>query len=106
MDWRFQIVVCVTILAVKLASGEICTQNVCEYHFDIRYASSMMYKGFKVVLDGTRLQYAPGQGANPNAVINPDDVITLDGVIREVISVNGQIPGPTIEIMEHSEVDI
>ena len=66
----------------------------------------MMYKGFKVILNGTRLQYAPGQGANPNAVINPDDVITLDGVPREVISVNGQIPGPTIDVLVDSEVRV
>ena len=36
--------------------------------------------------------------------VSADDVITLDGVPRNVIVVNGQFPGPAIEVMEGAQV--
>ena len=38
------------------------------------------------------------------APVSGDDLITGDGTTRPVIVVNGQLPGPTIEVMEGSQV--
>ena len=35
-----------------------------------------------------------------------DNVITADGVQRPLITINGVFPGPTLEVMEGSEVSI
>ncbi len=34
------------------------------------------------------------------------DVLTADGVKRNVIIINGQFPGPSIEVAEGSQVDL
>ncbi|XP_035674595.1 laccase-2-like [Branchiostoma floridae] len=38
--------------------------------------------------------------------VSADDVITADGVQRNVILVNGQFPGPAIEVMEGAQVAV
>ncbi len=37
-------------------------------------------------------------------VVPGDDVITADGFIRDLITINGQFPGPTLEVLEGAEV--
>ena len=37
-------------------------------------------------------------------VVDADDVITADGFIRDIIVINGQFPGPTLEVGEGSQV--
>jgi hypothetical protein len=36
----------------------------------------------------------------------PDDVITADGFVRSVITINGMFPGPTLEVMEGVQVSV
>ena len=38
------------------------------------------------------------------APMDKDQVITADGHVRNVITINGQFPGPNIEVMEGAEV--
>ncbi len=45
--------------------------------------------------------YDDQDGIEVNAT---DDVITADGVQRSLITINGVFPGPTLQIMEGSEV--
>ena len=73
----------------------------------------MVYRGpgklYEVKLNGTKLQVV--ETANnqlPDDVIgtyvNDSDVITGDGYRRTVFTINGQFPGPAIEVMEGSQV--
>jgi len=68
-------------------------------------------KVFNVQLNGTRLQVVENSlrvVADYSTIIgrtvNPDDVITTDGYSRDVIVINDQFPGPTIEVMEGVQV--
>ena len=36
--------------------------------------------------------------------VDPSEVHTADGVKKYIIEINGQFPGPTIEVMEGTEV--
>ncbi len=36
--------------------------------------------------------------------VDPSDVITADGVRRDILTVNGQFPGPNIEVLQGGEV--
>ena len=58
----------------------------------------------------------PGMGGNdrgmpgmagmimPGKVVSSDQINTLDGIPAEIVVVNDQFPGPTIEVMEGTEV--
>ena len=94
----------------------ICIKEVCEYKFVIQHARTMSYavgrKVYSVGLNGTQLQiignsYRP-EGNNDmfGQHVQPNDVITADGVVRTVITINGQFPGPTIEVAEGAEVSV
>lgn len=55
-----------------------------------------------VTLNNGRLFYTPEDGML--RLLQPADVVTLDGVQTKYIAINGQIPGPTIEVPLGSEV--
>jgi hypothetical protein len=112
--------VCVVLLLGVIPSilGQICTSDVCSYTWDVRWATTMTYrtpdgqKAFDVALNGTNLQivansYHPA-GSDPliGSFVDPSHVHTADGVKKYIIETNGQFPGPTIEVMEGSEVVI
>jgi Multicopper oxidase len=61
----------------------------------------MSYQGNDVVLNGTQLVYNGGQD-----IVSPDDVIVADGYPRTVIIINGQFPGPTIEVNAGTTVGV
>ena len=103
-----------------LASSEICYQSICEYELIISAQLSHIYKPpdfmqpgyFDVDLDGTDLriinntlrnneQYGPYIG---QMVSEPDKVVTLDGVKRLILTVNGQFPAPPLEVKEGAQV--
>ena len=54
--------------------------------------------------DGRLEIVGDGDGATSPVVVNPDDVITGDGYERKVITINGQFPGPAIEVTEGAKV--
>ena len=60
-----------------------------------------------VVLNNTDLQLVGNEKSDENVTgqyVNPDDVIMIDGYPRDVITINGKFPGPTIEVLEGTEV--
>lgn len=36
--------------------------------------------------------------------VDADDVITTDGITRNIYVINGQFPGPTLEVLEGAKV--
>ena len=103
-----------TLLAI-LVNAEICTDDICEYELVLRHTRTMVYKTtsrqYSVELNETnsRLQVLENL-ANPlpddviGTFVNGSDVITADGYRRTIVTINGQFPGPTIEVQEGSQV--
>ena len=67
---------------------------------------------FNVALNGTDLvvtenafRRAIDHPGSIGRVVPPDRVITADGYVRDVIVINDQFPGPTLEVMEGSQVN-
>ena len=107
------------ILSVGTIRCDICTESPCVYDFVIRSVMSMTYRTesllYNVKMHGDKLEIAENSYRRadefPNNLfvgqeVNPYDVITLDGNPRTIIVINDQFPGPTIEVMEGTEVGI
>jgi hypothetical protein len=45
-------------------------------------------------------------GNGDKVPVNPDEVLIGDGQKRKVITINGQFPGPTIEVWAQAKVII
>jgi len=97
--------------------GKVCQGPVCEFPFVVRRAQTMTTnidgRVFNVQLNGTRLQVVENSFQRseifPDIIgrtVNPDDVITADGYSRDVIVINDQFPGPTLEVMEGVQVKL
>ena len=106
-----------TALSAQTVRCEICTESPCVYDFVVRTTMSMTYgtaEGlYNVKTNGQKLEIAENSFRRadefPNNLyvgkeVNPYDVITLDGNPRTIIVINDQFPGPTIEVMEGTEV--
>ena len=111
------LVLCLCILGscVRQSSSDtVCTGPVCEFSLNIQHVRSMTYftcgSTYNVEMNGTRIQVAanslrPAESTSlVGQEVQPGDVITLDGRPATVISINGEFPGPTIEVMEGVEV--
>ena len=66
--------------------------------------------GYSVSLDGDRLKTTESAFRKPpddhlGRYVNATDVITADGYVRNIITINGQFPGPTISVAEGSQVN-
>ena len=65
---------------------------------------------YDVEMDGDRVRLLNNSwhlhGVDPlvGTYVNASDAITVDGHWRNVIVINGQFPGPDIEVMEGSKV--
>jgi Multicopper oxidase len=86
----------------------ICTSSVCRFELDITLYNTMTYRDEYLIprpvyLNGTQIQ-ANVAGEIRN--LSSNDVILADGFTRDVILINGQFPGPTIEVMEGSQVGV
>lgn len=102
--------------AVVPLNGDICTTMVCQYDFDVRLGRTMTYrtpdesKTLPVQLNGTRLQvvenqfYLKAQVPEVGQFLLPEEVTTADGFERDIITINGGFPGPTIEVLEGAQV--
>ena len=94
----------------------VCLTSVCKYNLDISRTRTMTYRAgrkvYNVGINGTRLEVEKtsyrheGNNDMLGQTIHADDVITADGVRRSVITINGQFPGPTIEVTEGAEVGV
>ena len=96
-------------------AGEVCRGPVCEFQLVVSAIQTMTTKfgntTFSVGLNGTRLQTVDnllrGEAEWPDYIgrlVYPEDTISVDGHSRDVIMVNNQFPGPTIEVMEGVQV--
>ena len=97
------------LVAVSLASP--CTGTVCSYTFEITSNSSHLWGNHKVGMINSTLvtvpnQFRPFQPATPVSPEDVGNVVTLDGHQRDVIHINGQFPGPTIDVMKGVQVGL
>ena len=98
----------------RVSSAAICSSDVCEYDFTVRHARTMVYRhptkgAYDVKLNGSKLQVTENTNRQPpddflGTYVNESDVITADGFQRTVIVINGQFPGPAIEVTEGAQV--
>ena len=107
------VAVCLLLIYPRLVNAAICS-GTCEYHFHVRHARSMTYSNglqtYDIEMDGDRARLLSNswhlQGVDPlvGTYVNSSDAITVDGHWRNIIVINGQFPGPDIEVMEGSKV--
>lgn len=106
-----------SLLPLECVIGDVCSKPVCEFDFVITRKQTMTYvhrpggRTFNVALNGSSLVVVTNglrsQDSNPDVIgmtVDPRHVITADGFPRDVIVVNGQFPGPTIEVLEGSQI--
>ena len=100
----------ILLLSSTTTFGEICEKEICEYFLEIRHQRTMTYqKGFlrtyNAMWNGTNVVLEDRFGRPlPTDGDVRDEVVTADGVKRNLITVNGTVPGPAIEVMEGAQV--
>ena len=110
-------------LQLNSASGRhsprICS-TVCSYQFKVKFARTMTYTDSAGIMFNVELNsdnelvtvensfrtVAEYPTIGDVGVVSPSDVITLDGVPRNLVVINDQHPGPAIEVMEGAQVRI
>lgn len=107
---KFTVLLAVLFALLEASWCAICRDTVCEYTFDIRHRRTMTLNNgvvntFNLMLNGSDVVFEPDKQLRPLPTeLNVNQVITADGVRRNVITVNGMFPGPTIEVVEGAEV--
>lgn len=108
-----------------LEKNDICREEVCKFTLTLRDAMSMTRRvrpgriwkpgeTFLLELDNGKLKQKLGtfyqqpmyRDMEDVEVNVTDDVITADGVMRALVTINDVFPGPTLEVMEGSEVNL
>ncbi|XP_019638279.1 PREDICTED: L-ascorbate oxidase-like [Branchiostoma belcheri] len=104
---RALVVVC---LCVSMATAQRCTDDVCEFTLAVRYARTMTHTarngyvtGVDLLTNGS-LKVRDFLWERDGPIVPVEETITADGAQRNVILVNGQFPGPTLEVMEGAQV--
>lgn len=90
----------------RTALAAICTSRQCTFHLDVTLYKTMTYRDEYLMLRPVQLNGSQLQ-ANVNGDIrnlSASEVILADGFPRDVILINGQFPGPTIEVTEGAQV--
>ena len=111
--WRIvlELVVCMTF--VRCASQDICQKDICEFDFRVYKVQTMTYRTHNETLNVRDNEgsleikdngYWDERDDWIGQKVSSDDVITVDGFQRHVITVNGKFPGPTIEVMQGAQV--
>ncbi|XP_071958372.1 uncharacterized protein [Antedon mediterranea] len=106
----------IMVLSTRAASSDVCLHDVCHFHLNVRHHRTMTYTGsdgksVPVSLEENgdmRLTttWSYSGNATNGSVVTPDEVITGDGVVRRIIVVNGEFPGPTLEVLEGTKVAV
>ncbi|XP_078620738.1 uncharacterized protein LOC144887397 [Branchiostoma floridae x Branchiostoma japonicum] len=101
-------------LCVTMATTQRCSDDVCEFTLVVRYARTMTHTGnadgsvhgIEILTNGSLQDvYSFSQaGVMDGPIVPVNETITADGVQRNVILVNDQFPGPTLEVMEGAQV--
>eukprot|EP00794_Sanderia_malayensis_P013688 gene13688-15114_t len=105
--------------------GEICRTKMCRFELVVQEELSMTTKytpgkilsgGETLLLElkngklvkklGTFYQQATFADEEGQVVNVSRDVITADGFRRSLITINGQFPGPTLQVMSNAEVEV
>ena len=101
------------------AAAALCRNDTCTFTLDVRWARTLTYRDTGAGAGGRRaynvLHHQDHLMAVSDTVglekgdligqrVNASDVITVDGTIRNIITINGQFPGPAIEVMEGATV--
>ncbi|CAH1249449.1 Hypp8609 [Branchiostoma lanceolatum] len=103
----------ITWICVSMATAEMCTDDVCEFTLIVRRARTMTHTGSDGKVNGVEIlrngslqvKVHVGWAEDTDGPIVPvEETITADGVQRNVILVNDQFPGPTLEVMEGAQV--
>ncbi|CAH1243344.1 Hypp7073 [Branchiostoma lanceolatum] len=118
-------IIVIIIVVVSVPSQPVCSQScvesVCNFHLVIRRTKTMTHTrnvngrrdtNSVLLRDDGRLELFSSLGnpahpgkENVNGTLVPmEEVITTDGVQRNVITVNDMFPGPTVEVMEGAQV--
>ncbi|XP_078702336.1 uncharacterized protein LOC144928144 [Branchiostoma floridae x Branchiostoma belcheri] len=101
------------LLCVSMATAELCADDVCEFTLVVRRARTMTHTGSDGTVNGVKIlrngsvqvKVHVGWAVDTDGPIVPvEETITADGVQRNVILVNDQFPGPTLEVMEGAQV--
>ena len=109
------LVIILALIAIRRSDAKLCDSPVCTYDFVIRRERTMTYRDgdgvlYNVEAYATQLRVVGNTYRTKRdfpligTLVPPDDVITADGFPRNVITVNGQFPGPTIEVYEGTQV--
>lgn len=93
-------------LTSLIVAGEICTNATCVYDFKVTEYESMTYRDesdvlWDVYLNGTQLQ-ADVNGET--ILLSQDDIVVADGYKRSIMTINRQFPGPTIEVLNGTQI--
>ena len=97
------------------AKSESCFKSICEFTLVVTNSRSMSFKHDAGSVYDVELQQngTLSLATNrfhlevPNITLSPDMVHTADGTkARNIILVNDRFPGPTLEIMEGSEISV
>ena len=115
---RYFVAFCILLFHVIEIRADICMENTCEFELELRHIQTMTYAkpdgsgSYNVELDTTNNKLKivsnslrlPGSDDLLDTYVDADKVITAGGFKRNVITVNGQHPGPAIEVMEGADV--
>ncbi|XP_066264314.1 uncharacterized protein [Branchiostoma lanceolatum] len=101
-----------TWICVSMATAEMCTDDVCEFTLVVRRARTMTHTGSDGMVHGVEIlkngslqnKYVVFSGDIDGPIVPVEETITADGVQRNVILLNDQFPGPTLEVMEGAQV--
>ena len=114
MDIKRVLLVLFVTLSSHVVYCGICNQAICEYTFEIRRFRTMTYyngvHAYNVELNGTRLEPVENSyrlKVDDNFIgteLDPDDVITADGYVRDIITINDKFPGPNLQVLAGSQV--
>ena len=97
---------------ILFANAEICFEKVCEYEMVLRWERTMVYrtndKAFDVKMEDGQMKLTSNSlrvdDEEIGETVDPSKVITADGFERDVITINGGFPGPTIEVVKGAQV--
>lgn len=112
---KFIILLMLSLSLLDITRGEVCRDDVCEFILVVRHERTMTYrpatgKPYKVFLNSqSELEieetvFKKDDDPMVGVIVNASDVVTGAGITRNIITVNGTIPGPTLEVEEGSQV--
>ncbi|ELU05995.1 hypothetical protein CAPTEDRAFT_208606 [Capitella teleta] len=96
------------------AASVICFEAKCQFRMELRRETTMSYRTpngtLMVRMNGTQMQLIDNEFSSGRvgvgAFVDPNDVNSADGLVRDVFTINGKFPGPTFEVLKNAEVEV